>query len=104
MKNRITVNVAGQEYTLVAAEDDSYIRRVAAHVDAQVRQVMDGGKISIADSAMLAALNIADQYFKEVEAAENLRRQLKEYLDDSARVKLELSEAKREIFRLQNKK
>ncbi|MPM74415.1 Cell division protein ZapA [bioreactor metagenome] len=104
MKNRITVNVAGQEYTLVAAEDDSYIRRVAAHVDAQVRQVMDGGKISIADSAMLAALNIADQYFKEVEAAENLRRQLKEYLDDSARIKLELSEAKREIFRLQNKK
>jgi cell division protein ZapA len=39
-----------------------------------------------------------------LEAAENLRRQLKEYLDESARIKLELSEAKRQIFKLQNKK
>ena len=104
MKNRITVTVAGQEYTLVAAEDETYIRKVAAHADAQVRQVMNGAKISIADSAVLAALNIADEYFKEVEAAENLRRQLKEYLDETARIKLELSEAKREIFKLQNRK
>ncbi len=104
MKNRVPVTVAGQEYTLVATEDEAYIRKVAAHVDAQVRQVMDNAKVSIADGVVLAALNVADAYFKEVEAAENLRRQLKDYLDDSARVKLELSEAKREIFRLQNKK
>lgn len=104
MKNRVTVTVAGQEYTLIGTEDDGYIRKVAGHVDAQIRQVMDGSKISIADSAVLAALNIADEYFKEVAAAENLRRQLKEYLDDSARIKLELSEAKREIFKLQNRK
>ncbi len=104
MKNRVTVNVAGQEYNLVAVEDDAYIYKVAAHVDAQIRQVMDSAKLSVADSAVLTAMNIADAYFKEVETAENLRRQLKEYLDDSARIKLELSEAKREIFRLQNKK
>jgi cell division protein ZapA len=104
MKNRVTVTVGGQEFTLVANEDEAYIHKVAAHVDAQVRQVRDGSKISIADGALLAALNIADEYFKEVEAAENLRRQLKEYLDESARIKLELSEAKRQIFKLQSKK
>ncbi|MPM10113.1 Cell division protein ZapA [bioreactor metagenome] len=104
MKNRVTVMVAGQEYTLIAPEDEAYIKKVANHVDEQMHQIMDGSKVSIADSAVLAAMNIADEYFKEVEAAENLRRQLKEYLEDSARVKLELSEAKREIFKLQNKK
>lgn len=104
MKNRVTVTVAGRPYTLVATEDETYIQKVAAHVDAQVSQVTDGAKISIADGAVLAALNIADEYFKEVEAAENLRRQLKEYLDESARIKLELSEAKRQIFKLQNRK
>jgi len=104
MKNRVTVTVAGQEYTLIATEDDTYIKKVAAHVDAQMRQIMNGSKVSIADSAALAALNIADEYFKEVEASENLRHQLKEYLDESARIKLELSEAKREIFKLQNRK
>ena len=33
-----------------------------------------------------------------------LRRQLKEYLEEATKMKLELSEAKREIFKLQNKK
>ena len=49
-------------------------------------------------------MNIADQYFKEQEAAENLRRQIKEYLEEATKLKMELSEAKREIFKLQNHK
>ena len=104
MKNKITVTIAGQNYTLVATEDEGYVERVAAHVDAQVQAVMEGGRTSMVDGAVLAGLNIADEYFKEVEAAENLRRQLKDYLEESTKMKLELSEAKREIFKLQNKK
>lgn len=49
-------------------------------------------------------MNIADQYFKGQEAAENLRRQIKEYLEEATKLKMELSEAKREIFKLQNHK
>mgnify|MGYP003220861864 FL=1 len=104
MKNRVTVTIAGQEYTLVAAEDVRYVQRVASHVDAKVQEVLDGAKVSMVDGAVLAAVNIADEYFKEVETAENLRRQLKEYLEEATKMKLELSEAKREIFKLQNQK
>ena len=104
MKNKITVSIAGQSYTLVAAEDAAYMEKVASHVDAKVQEVLDESKVSLVDGAILGALNIADEYFKEMEAAENLRRQLKEYLEEATKMKLELSEAKREIFRLQNKK
>ena len=104
MKNKITVSIADQEYTLVATEDEGYMQKVAQHVDAKVREVLDGAKVSLVDGAVLAALNIADEYFKEVEASENLRRQLKEYLEEATKMKLELSEAKREIFKLQNQK
>ena len=83
-------------------EDESYVRKVAAHVDGQVREVLDQGRLSIADSAVLAAMNIADQYFREVAANENLRRQIKDGLEESAKLKSELSECKREIFKLQN--
>lgn len=103
MKYKVTVNIAGRDYTLVAAEDESYVRRCAAHVDAQLREV-SGSRISQADAAVLAAMNIADQYFKEVDAAENLRRQIKENLEEANRLKLELSECKREIFKLQNRR
>ena len=104
MKNRVTVTIAGQEYTLVAAEDQSYVEKVAGHVDAKVQEVLSGAKVSLVDAAVLGAVNIADEYFKEVEASENLRRQLKEYLEEATKLKLELSEAKREIFKLQNAK
>lgn len=104
MKNKVTVSISGQEYTLVGTEDESYVRRVAAHVDEQVRQVAEAGRMSLVDSAVLAAVNITDQYFKEQESCENLRRQLKEALEDAAKQKMELSEAKREIFKLQSKR
>lgn len=104
MKNKVTVSIAGREYTMVGAEDDSYIHRVAAHVDSQLREVLGQGRLSQADAAVLAAMNIADQYFKEQEVSENLRRQVKDYLEEATRLKSELSEAKREIFKLQNHK
>ena len=104
MKNRVTVTIAGQEYTLVATEDQGYMEKVAAHVDTQMKQVLDQAKVSLVDGAVLTALHVADEYFKEVEASENLRRQLKEYLEEATKLKMELSEAKREIFKLQNQK
>ena len=104
MKNRVSVTIAGQEYTLVGSEDAAYTQKVAGHVDARIQEMLEGAHVSLVDGAVLAAVNIADEYFKEVEASENLRRQLKEYLEEATKLKLELSEAKREIFRLQNKK
>jgi cell division protein ZapA len=103
MKNKVVVTIAGRDYTLVAVEDEAYVRRCASHVDAQVREV-SSARISQADAAVLAAMNIADQYFRELEAAENLRRQIKDNLEESNRLKMELSDAKREIFKLQNRK
>lgn len=103
MKNKVVVAIAGREYTMVAVEDEAYVRKCAAHVDGQLREIMNG-RLAQADAAVLAAMNIADQYFKEQEAAENLRRQIKENLEEANRLKLELSEAKREIFKLQNRK
>ena len=70
----------------------------------KIQELLEGTRLSLVDGAVLGALNIADAYFKEVEASENLRRQLKELLEESAKLKSELSEAKREIFKLQNRK
>ena len=103
MKNKIAVTIAGREYTMVAVEDEGYVRRCAAHVDEQLRPIL-AGRLSQADGAVLAAMNIADQLMKEQETAENLRRQVKDGLEEANSLKLELSEAKREIFKLGTRK
>ena len=104
MQNRVTVTVGGLKYTLLAAEGEDYIHRVADYVNEKLSQTAKSGKISQMDCAILTAINIADERFKEQEASENLRRQIKELLEESAKLKLELSEAKREIFKLQQKR
>ena len=101
MRNKVVVTIGGRDYTMVAVEDEEYVRQCAQHVDQQLKQI-SSGHLSLADAAVLAAMNIADEYFKEQQAGENLRRQVKENLEEANRLKLELSEAKREIFKLQN--
>ena len=103
MKNKVVVTIADRDYTMVAVEDENYVRKCAAHVDQQLREIANS-RISQADAAVLAAMNIADQYFREQDAAENLRRQIKDDLEEVNQLKTELSEAKREIFKLQNRK
>ena len=103
MKNKVVVTIADRDYTMVAVEDENYVRKCAAHVDQQLREIANS-RISQADAAVLAAMNIADQYFREQDAAENLRRQIKDNLEEVNQLKMELSEAKQEIFKLQNRK
>ena len=103
MENRITVSICGTEYTLIAEESPSYMQKVAALVDARISEIMEGGRINRVDAAVLAAANIADELLKEQTASENLRNQLKDYLDDANKAKAEASDLRREIFKLQQK-
>ena len=104
MENRVTVSICGEEYTFVAEEAPSYMQKVGSYVGAKMDEMLTSAKVGRTDAAVLAAANIADELFKEREASEALRRQLKQYLDEAAKAKSEVSELKREIFKLQNRK
>ena len=104
MGNRVTIGICGEEYTFIAEESPSYMQKVGAYVDGKLNEVLSSAKVGRTDAAVLTAVNIADELFKAREDAEHLRGQLKEYVDEANRAKAEVSELKREIFRLQNKK
>ena len=48
-------------------------------------------------------MNITDELFKAQSASEQLRSQIKGYLDEASKAQNEVSELKREVFRLQQK-
>ena len=103
MANRVVVNICGEEYTFIAEESASYMQRVGAYVDEKMQEVLSGTKVGRTDAAVLTAANIADELFKAQVAAEQLRSQIKGYLDEASKAQSEVSELKREIFRLQQK-
>ena len=104
MDHRVTVTICGNEYTFVAEEDSTYVEKVAAYVDQKMTEILDSTKAGQTDAAVLTAANIADELFKTQEIAENLRSQLKEYLDEASKSKNEISELKREVFKRQNQR
>ena len=102
MKRKITVIVAGQEYTLVSGEDEGYVLRVAEQVDTSISDIMNQAHLSLSSAAILTALNTADKYQKTLDTSDHLRHQVREYLEETQKLKSELAEARREISRLRN--
>lgn len=101
MANRVVIKICGEDYALVADEAASYMEKVGAYVDEKLTEVLNGAKVGRTDAAVLTALNIADELFKAQAGAEQLRAQIKGYLDQAGKAQAEVSELKREIFRLQ---
>jgi cell division protein ZapA len=65
-KNRVRVNIYGEEYTVRSDGDEEYIRQVSGYVDRKMREIADKmSNKSPSRIAILAALNITDEFFKE---------------------------------------
>ena len=103
MANRVVVTICGEDYTFVAEESTSYMQKVGAYVGDKMNEILNTAKVGRTDAAVLTAANIADELFKSQAAAEQLRGQIKGYLDEAGKAQAEVSELKREIFRLQQK-
>ena len=103
MANRVVVNICGEEYTFVAEESASYMQKEGSYVSEKMDEVLNGAKVGRSDAAILTAANITDELFKAQAAAEQLRSQIKGYLDEAGKAQAEVSELKREVFRLQQR-
>ena len=87
----------------MAEESTSYMQKVGAYVGDKMNEILNTAKVGRTDAAVLTAANIADELFKSQAAAEQLRGQIKGYLDEAGKAQAEVSELKREIFRLQQR-
>ena len=103
MANRVVVTICGEDYTFVAEESTSYMQKVGAYVGDKMNEILNTAKVGRTDAAVLTAANIADELFKSQAAAEQLRGQIKGYLDEAGKAQAEVSDLKREIFRLQQR-
>lgn len=103
MANRVVISICGEEYTFIAEESASYMQKVGAYVSEKMQEVLDGAKVGRTDGAILTAVNIADELFKAQAASEQLRSQIKGYVDEASHAQSEVSELKREVFRLQQR-
>ena len=100
-KNKIRLNICGTDYSITTEDDPKYVLALGDELDALLTKTLrENSRLSVTQAAILAALEYADMYKKAEVSADNLRRQIKEYLEDSARSKMDAEIAKREVERL----
>jgi cell division protein ZapA len=77
MKKALDVEILGQKITISSDADESYMLKVAGFVDEKMQELMRSSK-SVAKSnvAMLAALNIADEYHRLKDTHEGILNRL----------------------------
>ena len=79
---QVRVNIFGTEYSLIADNDEEYVRQVAQYIDEKMREIDRNNNIkSTGKLAVLAALNIADELFQE----RMYRKKLLEQINEEAR-------------------
>ena len=65
MLKNVSVEIAGVEYQIKTDEDPEYLRELANFVTVKVLEIKRDTGASALDCATMAALDIADHFFKE---------------------------------------
>lgn len=100
-KNKIKLNICGVSCALVSEDSEEYMLSVGREVEEAIEAVTrQNERASLTLAAMIAALNFCDSSHKALASADNLRSQIKDYLEDSSRARLEADEARREIEKM----
>ncbi len=82
-KTRITVDIYGQQYSIVGTESSSHIRLVASIVDDKMREISaKNPTLDTSKLAVLTAVNIVHEYMKLKDEYERLLRKMNKEKDD----------------------
>jgi len=65
MKKALDVEILGQRFTISSDAEEGYMLKVAGYVDGKMQELMQASKSGAKNNvAMLAALNIADEFHR----------------------------------------
>lgn len=100
-ETRIKITVCGTDYSIISDDSAEYTMALAQEIDQKISTLMtDNSRLTVTMAAVLSALDYCDAAHKANESAEGLRAQIKNYLEDSKKARLEADDTRREIERL----
>lgn len=104
MQNKVKVTICGKEYALQTDEVPSYVIGLAKKLDNQINTMLESAdNISVTAASVLVALSALDDAHKANENLDNIRTQIKDYVDEANRARLDRDDAQKEIELLKTK-
>ena len=95
--SKVRLNICGSSYVVNTSESEDYMKNLADRLNLDMNELMaSSNSVSITTAAVMTALNYRDELEKASGSADNMRRQIKDYLEDAASAKMAAEEARRE--------
>lgn len=104
--NRVRVMIAGKDYVFQTEEEEKYVVGLARQLDRKMKEIMTSDQaLSLTSACVLAAMDILDEKEKMGTDTDNLRFQIKDYIDEANRAndRADLLEKKIEALESENK-
>lgn len=103
-KKNVIIYVAGQRFSITTGDTPEYVMGIGEKIDVMIKGVQkDNPKLNRDACAILTALNICDDETKLRQMLEVLREQVKDYLDQSEKLRAENDALKAELKALKEK-
>ena len=98
MKQRVKVVLCGKEYALQTEDAPSYVYQLAKNLEKRISDITENNpRVSAHSAVMMVALSTMDELTKANNSVEVIRSQVKEYVDEAGKARLERDAALREI-------
>lgn len=92
--NKVKVTICGREFSLRTDDSQSYMTGLAKKVDTAIGEMMDSSpNLPMQSAAILTALSAFDELQKANDSIDNIRSQIKEYVDDAGKARTERDRA-----------
>ena len=95
--SKVRLEICGSSYVVNTTESAEYMQNLADRLNLDMNELMSSSKtVSITTAAVMTALSYRDELEKASGSADNMRRQIKNYLEDAATSKMAAEELRRE--------
>lgn len=104
MVNKYKITVCNKDYTLVSEESKDYTVKLGMTLDKKIKELkVKFPSLSVTDCAVLTAMDCMDELIKANQNIDNIRSQIKDYVDDAGRARNQANASQREINALKEK-
>ena len=98
---KVKLTICGSSYIVSTTDSEEYVNQLAERLDNDMTEIMtQNPSASVAASAVISALSYLDELNKNASSTDNMRAQIKDYLEDAAKAKLEAENARRQVEKL----
>ncbi len=103
-KNKVTITISNQKYTVVSNETPEAIKTLADSVDKKVSSIISSSRVSLTEALVLTALDLANEMKEHEKTVEKMRSDMAGYLEDVEKAVIERDKLKRELDKIKGKK